>query len=61
MFKNNECIRRAVRTFFQAAAGSLVVSLSSGISLSSALVQTAILSAIAAGIAALMNLEREEK
>lgn len=59
--RNNECARRAVRTFFQAAAGSLVVSLSSGTSVTTALIQSAILSAIAAGIAALMNLNEEEK
>ena len=58
---NHECLRRSLRTFAQAFTGSIVVSLSSGTEVGDAFLQTTILSALAAGIAAIMNADEETK
>ena len=57
----HECLRRSLRTFAQAFTGSIVVSLSSGTEVGQAFLQTMIMSALAAGIAAVMNADEEKK
>lgn len=61
----SDCAKRSFKTFFQAFAAVLITSLSSAQPDSpdaqSAIVKSALTAAIAAGIAALMNMKRGEK
>ena len=57
---SKEPVRRAIRTFVQAAAGYVAVNLVTMDLTTTNAVKGLIVSAIAAGIAAAMNIERKE-
>ena len=59
-FLSKEPVRRALRTFIQAAAGYVAVNVVTLDFTASNAVKGFIISAIAAGIAAAMNMERKE-
>lgn len=57
-----ECIKRAVRTFIQAFAGVLVADLAAGVDLTDwhGILQAVVIPAVAAGISAVMNMNRTD-
>ncbi|MBQ7131139.1 MAG: hypothetical protein IJO29_01070 [Oscillospiraceae bacterium] len=63
--KHSECIKRTLRTFFQAFAAMLITSLSGiqseNADAQSAIIRGALTAAIAAGFAAVMNLNGGEE
>lgn len=60
MFKK-ECLKRAVRTFGQAFAGVIVADVAAGVDLTNikGVIQLVIIPAVAAGISAVMNMQRK--
>lgn len=59
-FLNKEPVKRAIRTFLQAAAGYIMVNAATLDFSTKNAVKGFIISSIAAGIAAAMNIERKE-
>ena len=61
-FSNHkEMLRRAARTFYQAFIGSLAVNLPLCDEISAGIIQSLIISAIGAGLAAVMNYKEDKK
>lgn len=60
-FLSKEPVKRAIRTFIQAAAGYVVVNIAALDFSTKSAVKGFIISTIAAGIAAAMNIERNDK
>lgn len=60
-FQEHECIRRALRTFIQTAAGVLIAAFTeaAGI-LENVNIEAAIVLAVSTGLAAVMNLAKED-
>nr|DAQ19580.1 MAG TPA: holin [Caudoviricetes sp.] len=56
-----ECLKRAVRTFGQAFAGVIVADVAAGVDLTNVkgVIQLVIIPAVAAGISAVMNMQRK--